>query len=75
MKRLLSVEEASEYTGFSVRYLRRLIFERRVPFHKDRHRVWLSPQDLDAYVSNLRVEAKAEVVRPTLQAVGPRRAR
>ena len=28
MKRLLTVEEAAEYTGFSVRYLRRLIFER-----------------------------------------------
>ena len=57
MKGLLSVEQAAEYTGFTVRYLRRLIFERRIAYHKDRKRVWLSAQDLDAYVRSLRVEA------------------
>lgn len=56
MKRLLSVQEAADYTGFTVRYLRRLIFERRLIFYKDRQRVWLARADLDAYVDSLRIE-------------------
>lgn len=55
MKKLLSIQEAAEYTGFTVRYLRRLIFELRVPYHKDRHRVWFAPADLDAYVESMRI--------------------
>lgn len=54
--RLLSIEEAAEYTGFTVRYLRRLIFERRIACHKDRKRVWFTREDLDAYVHGLRVQ-------------------
>ena len=56
MKRLLTVEEAAEYTGFTIRYLRRLIFERRLAYHKDRRRVWLATEDLDAFICGLRVE-------------------
>lgn len=56
MRRLFTVEEAAEYSGFSVRYLRRLIFERRVAYHKDKRRVWLAQADLDAYMNSLRVE-------------------
>jgi excisionase family DNA binding protein len=56
VKRLLSVQEAADYTGFTVRYLRRLIFERRLIFYKDRQRVWLARADLDAYVDSLRIE-------------------
>jgi excisionase family DNA binding protein len=56
VKRLLSVQEAAEYTGFTVRYLRRLIFERRLIYYKDLQRVWLAPADLDAYIQGLRVE-------------------
>lgn len=57
--RLLSIEQAADYTGFTVRYLRRLVFERRIAYHKDRQRVWFSPADLDAYVRGLRVEPTA----------------
>jgi excisionase family DNA binding protein len=60
MKRLLSIDEAAEYTGFSVRYLRRLIFERRVAYHKDRKRVWFTPDDLDTYLVGLRVEPETQ---------------
>ena len=58
--RLLSIEEAAEYTGFTVRYLRRLIFERRIAYHKDRQRVWFTREDLDAYVRRLRVEPASD---------------
>ncbi|MGH2718385.1 MAG: excisionase family DNA-binding protein [Actinomycetota bacterium] len=64
MQQLLSVEEAAEYSGFSVRYLRRLIFERRIAYHKDRRRVWLLAGDLDAYVRGLRVEPYEEGALP-----------
>ena len=60
MRRLLTVEEAAEYSGLSVRYLRRLIFERRVAYHKDKRRVWLAQADLDAYMNSLRVEPQGD---------------
>ena len=34
MDRYLTVEEAAERLGMSPRYVRRLISERRIPFHK-----------------------------------------
>ena len=40
--------------------LRRLIFERRIAYHKDRRRVRLTSRDLDAYVRGLRVEASGD---------------
>lgn len=55
-KRLLTVDEASEYSGLPVRYLRRLIFERRIAYIKDRRRVWFTKADLDQYIESLRVE-------------------
>ena len=58
--RLLSIEEAAEYTGFTVRYLRRLVFERRIAYHKDRKRVWFTREDLDAYVRGLRVQPTSD---------------
>jgi excisionase family DNA binding protein len=65
MRKLLTVEEAAEYTGFTVRYLRRLIFERRLAYHKDRKRIWLAQADLDAYVRSLRIEAREDRCPPS----------
>ncbi|MGH2690290.1 MAG: helix-turn-helix domain-containing protein [Actinomycetota bacterium] len=75
MKRLLTVEEAADYAGFSVRYLRRLVFERRIAFHKDRRRIWFAPDDLDAYIRGLRVEPVDTQApsRGTILAVAPAR--
>jgi excisionase family DNA binding protein len=76
--RLLSVGGAAEYTGFTVRYLRRLIFERRIAYHKDRQRVWFTREDLDAYVWSLRVEPTTgpdELLRSTARSQPARRRR
>ena len=75
MKRLLSIQEAAEYTGFTVRYLRRLIFERRLIYYKDRQRVWLAPSDLDAYIQALRVAPPqtSPTIRPRPLQPSPRR--
>lgn len=42
----------------SQRYLRRLIFERRVPFYKVGRRVLISLAELDELVASGRIEAR-----------------
>jgi excisionase family DNA binding protein len=54
---LLSVEQAAERLGTSVRFVRRLVFERRIAYTKLGRHVRFDPDDLDAFVSAGRVEA------------------
>jgi excisionase family DNA binding protein len=57
LDRLLSVEEAAERLGTSTRFVRRLIFERRIALVKMGRHVRITPGDLDAYVAAGRVDA------------------
>ena len=57
MKKYYTVEEAAEYLGTGVRFVRRIIAERRIPFHKVGRYVRLKIDDLDAFASAGRVEA------------------
>jgi excisionase family DNA binding protein len=59
MDKLLSVEEAAERLGTSVRFLRRLIAERRIAFVKVGRHVRIDPADLEAFIAAGRVEANA----------------
>jgi excisionase family DNA binding protein len=52
----LSVPEAALYLNTSVRFVRRLIAERRIAFHKFGAHVRLALVDLDAFVGAGRVE-------------------
>jgi excisionase family DNA binding protein len=52
----LSVPETAEYLNTSVRFIRRLISERRIPFHKFGSHVRLSIEDLEQYAKSGRVE-------------------
>ncbi|HVV09716.1 helix-turn-helix domain-containing protein [Amycolatopsis sp.] len=52
----LNVEQAAEYLNTSVRFVRRLIAERRVAFHKVGAHVRLAVEDLEAFVLAGRVE-------------------
>jgi excisionase family DNA binding protein len=54
---LLSIEQAAERLGTSVRFVRRLVFERRIAYMKVGRHVRINPDDLDAFVSAGRVEA------------------
>ena len=56
LDRLLTVEEAAERLGTSTRFVRRLIFERRIAFVKVGRHVRIAPADLDAYVAAGRVD-------------------
>ena len=56
LDRLLTVEEAAERLGTSTRFVRRLIFERRIAFVKVGRHVRIASSDLDAYIRAGRVE-------------------
>jgi excisionase family DNA binding protein len=57
MDELLAVEEAAERLGTSVRFVRRLIFERRIADTKLGRHVRIATSDLDAFITAGRVEA------------------
>ena len=53
---LLSVEQAAERLGASVRFVRRLVFERRIAYVKLGRHVRITARDLDAFIRASRVE-------------------
>ena len=53
------MEEAAERLGTSTRFVRRLIFERRIAFVKVGRHVRIASTDLDAYIRAGRVEVGA----------------
>jgi excisionase family DNA binding protein len=54
---LLSVEQAAERLGTSARFVRRLVFERRIAYVKVGRHVRISEHDLRNFVATGRVEA------------------
>ena len=57
MERLLTPQEAADRLGTSLRFVRRLISERRIPFIKVGRHVRIATSDLDAFIAAGRVEA------------------
>ena len=57
MEKLLTLQEAADRLGTSLRFVRRLIFERRIPFIKIGRHVRIAASDLDAFIAAGRVEA------------------
>ena len=55
---LLSVEQAAERLGTNVRFVRRLVFERRIAYVKVGRHVRIAARDLDAFIAVGRVNAK-----------------
>ena len=68
MDTLLSVEQAAERLGTSVRFVRRLVAERRIAYVKVGRHVRLDPTDVEAFIAASRVQ-----VRPSLVAALPHR--
>jgi excisionase family DNA binding protein len=56
MTKYLTVGEAADYLNTSVRFVRRLIAERRIAFHKVGAHVRLAVADLDNFIAAGRVE-------------------
>jgi excisionase family DNA binding protein len=57
MEELLTVEEAADRLGTSVRFVRRLVFERRIAYTKLGRHVRIAAGDLATLVEAGRVEA------------------
>jgi excisionase family DNA binding protein len=58
---LLAIEEAAEYLGRNVHYLRRLVARREIAFHKLGHLLRFDVRDLDAHLAAGRVERGGHV--------------
>ena len=58
LDRLLTVDEAAERLGTSTRFVRRLIFERRIAFVKVGRHVRITTADLNAFIAVGRVNVK-----------------
>jgi excisionase family DNA binding protein len=59
MDRLLTVEEAADRLGTSVRFIRRLIAERRIAYVRIGRHVRIAEADLASFVAAGRLEASA----------------
>jgi excisionase family DNA binding protein len=59
MDKLLSPQEAADQLGTSLRFVRRLVLERRIPFIKLGRHVRIAASDLEAFVAAGRIEAPA----------------
>jgi excisionase family DNA binding protein len=59
MDRLLTVEEAADRLGTSVRFIRRLIAERRIAYVRIGRHVRIAEADLASFVAAGRMEASA----------------
>jgi excisionase family DNA binding protein len=59
MERLLTVEEAADRLGTSVRFVRRLIAERRIAYIRIGRHVRIAEADLASFIAAGRIEASA----------------
>jgi excisionase family DNA binding protein len=57
MDQLLSPQEAADRLSTSLRFVRRLVFQRRIPYVKVGRHVRIAASDLDAFIAAGRVEA------------------
>jgi excisionase family DNA binding protein len=55
-RQLLDVEQAAIHLGTPVRFIRRLIAERRIRFYKVGRYVRIDPHDLEAFIASGRIE-------------------
>ena len=56
---LVTIEEVSEHLGVTVRHVRRLVAERRIPFIKWGHLLRFDPNQITAWLSSQHVPVTA----------------
>lgn len=59
LARLLTIEEVAETLGVTVRHVRRLVFERRIPYLKWGHLLRFEPGDLRRWLDAAHVDQRA----------------
>lgn len=57
---MMDVEQMARRLGTSVRHIRRLVLERRIPFNKVGGKLRFDPPDIDAWVAASRVAPHEE---------------
>lgn len=55
---LVDIETAARRLGVDVRFMRRLVFEKRLPYYKVGKFVRFDPADIETWLGERRVEAK-----------------
>jgi excisionase family DNA binding protein len=61
LPQLLDIEAVAEHLGVSVRHVRRLVYERRIPYVKWGHLLRFDPTAIAEWLENARVESAAAV--------------
>jgi excisionase family DNA binding protein len=56
-KRLLTIQEAASESGLLVSFIRKMIFERAIPFIKIGRRVYLDRSELNEWIDSHKVSA------------------
>lgn len=64
-KSLFDVEEVADRLHVSTRHVRRLVFERRIPFLKIGSLLRFDPEEVDDWLSTLRVDVRDSALRPS----------
>jgi excisionase family DNA binding protein len=54
---LMDIEAVATRLGISVRYVRRLVAERRIPYVKFGHLLRFDPGDIEAWIEKAKVDA------------------
>lgn len=54
---LMNIDQVAERLGVSVRHMRRLVAERRIPFVKWGHLLRFDPEDVDRWIEECAVPA------------------
>lgn len=58
-RRLLTIAEVAEWLGVTVRHVRRLVHERRIPFIKWGHLLRFDPDEVEAWIRRHHIGALA----------------
>ena len=61
LPRLVSIEQVAAHLGVSVRHVRRLVFERRIPYVKWGHLIRFDIDEVVAWVTTSRVAAADDI--------------
>ncbi len=59
LPRLLTIDEVAEHLGVGVRHVRRLVFERRIPYIKWGHLLRFDPTEIQAWLTRSKVGPSA----------------
>lgn len=61
VKNTLTVEEASIYTGFSVKGIYTMTSQKRIPHYKKNGKLYFDKQELDKWMTDHRIKTEEEI--------------